>query len=238
MAESGPLAPTLDDADGDDNGDDDGNAGAIPFDPLELEEGDDADLVLDAIIAARESVPNYTATALLAASNMLHVILDFDTPGLNVLKANGRYARSMACMAVVDALIECAQSGNRYMKGAVLLALHMARADDAHRMVHTDAHHLKGDCGPAVADACLRYTMVAQHNCFILCQSSDGVIRTWCNPERAPFHWLVLDALCRSFQGLREDTPHLNKDAVWTQFAVKAPLAKECFDSLFNELEQ
>lgn len=239
-----------------DDDDDDEEAMPAPMDeaenqaphPLELEldpDRDDPALVELMYEAAGEQ---QTLEQQLEQSGMPFALLDADEPEATLLLSNDRYrsyAVTMTFVQVLRALVKCwgPLGLNEYEKDAIKAAMVMVRRRDSHTILSNSSGKSKrrGTCSSALAERCGQHAR--EHNVFIICLSAaqdEMIIRTWCNADLAPFHWLMLDSLCRSFQGVQAGPHLLDKEKILDQFASKGKKSDENVSavmSLFNELD-
>jgi hypothetical protein len=193
--------------------------------------------------------PHKALQQALNASLMPNALFDAQHPELTLVLRDNQYHRfsaNVAFVTILGSLVHCfhwpAPAHNSYVKDAVTAVLHMLRSKAWSLPLKGPAHAnpLRGSCEGDLGQLC--YDYVNSGNAFIICYAAevDPVIRTWCNPQRAPFHWLFLHALCCSVQGVRADSIELNREGVIAQFEAlgqKTPENVAKIMSLFNELD-
>lgn len=186
-----------------------------------------------------------TLQQLLNTSHMPYLVYDADQPANGTLLLTSEeyrtYSVTVAFIQVMTALVRC-WNVKGYDQRAVLSAMVMVRSQDSHLPLRGGgAVKRRGQCSHELASLCAQHTR--ERNAFIICLAmaeEPAVIHTWCNPEKAPFHWLFLDSLCRSIQGVLPGPHLLDKEKILVQFASKGQRTQENESnvmSIFNELD-
>jgi len=189
-----------------------------------------------------------TLKAALDASNMPYAVFDAEQTMRSLLPSSEhyrRYAFSAMFLTMLSALYECFEyplpGSNSYVKHSILSTMVMVRSSNGALMLSTQERKLSGRCSGNLGTLCQLYA--SHNNVFIICFAAldePPLIHTWCNPESAPFHWLFIDALCKSMQGVQPGPLLLDKEKILTQFETQGQRTKDnesALISLFNELD-
>lgn len=225
-----------------------GNGEEAPPHPLFMhldEERGDPDLV-EAMFDPDELETLKTA---LDASEMPYALFDAEQAMRSLLPSGEhyrRYAFNAMFVTMLAALYECYEyplpGSNSYVKRAILSSMVMVRSPNGATMLATQQERkLSGRCSGNLGTLCQLYAM--RNNVFIICfaaRDEPPLIHTWCNPESAPFHWLFIDALCKSMQGVQPGPQLLDKEKILAQFVTMGQRTNDnesALMSLFNELD-